>query len=162
MHREAPLDAERILRVLAEHSVDYVIIGGLAVQTHGHVRTTVDIDVLPRPDRTNMGRLADALNALDARILNPGSEDLKIDAKMLPRATLWQFTTRHGGIDVVHDAPGAPPFEELRERALPIRLGDLRLLVASRDDLISMKRASARPVDLEDIAALTDGGASGS
>ncbi len=159
MPREAPLDAEGILRALAEHGVDYVIIGGLAVQTHGHVRTTVDIDVLPRPDPSNMKRLADALNALEARILNPGSEDLKIDAKMLPRATLWQFTTRHGGIDVVRDAPGAPPFDELRKRALQIRLGELRLSVAGRDDLISMKRASARPVDLEDIAALTDSGA---
>jgi hypothetical protein len=156
--RETPLDAERILRVLAEHAVDYVIIGGLAVQTHGHVRTTVDIDVLPRPDQSNLARLADALNALDAKILNPGSADLKIDAKMLPHATLWQFATRHGGIDVVHDAPGAPPFEELRNRALEVRLGDLLLLVAGRDDLISMKRASARPVDLEDLAALTDSG----
>jgi hypothetical protein len=156
--RETPLDAERILRALAEHAVDYVIIGGLAVQTHGHVRTTVDIDVLPRPDQSNLARLADALNALDAKILNPGSADLKIDAKMLPRATLWQFATRHGGIDVVHDAPGAPPFEELRNRALEVRLGDLLLSVAGRDDLISMKRASARPVDLEDLAALTDSG----
>jgi hypothetical protein len=154
--RESDLDAESILRALAEHAVDYVIIGGLAVQTHGHVRTTVDIDVLPRPDKSNLARLADALNALDAKILNPGSEDMKIDARMLPRATLWQFATRHGGIDVVRDAPGAPAYEELRKRALKIRLGDLRLSVAGRDDLISMKRASGRPIDLEDIAALTD------
>jgi hypothetical protein len=156
--RETPLDAERILETLAEHGVDYVIIGGIAVQTHGHVRTTVDIDVLPRPDPSNMVRLADALNALDARVLNPGRADLKIDANMLPRATLWQFATRHGGIDVVHDAPGAPPFDELRRRALQVRLGDVQLAVAGRDDLISMKRASARPVDLEDIAALTNSG----
>jgi hypothetical protein len=38
---DVPLDAERILRALAEHGVDYVLIGGLAVQTHGHVRTTI-------------------------------------------------------------------------------------------------------------------------
>jgi hypothetical protein len=158
LDRETPLDAERILETLGEHGVDYVIIGGIAVQTHGHVRTTVDIDVLPRPERSNMVRLADALNALDARVLNPGSADLKIDANMLPRVTLWQFATRHGGIDVVHDAPGAPPFDELRRRALQVRLGDVQLAVAGRDDLISMKRASARPVDLEDIAALTDSG----
>jgi hypothetical protein len=157
--RETPLDAESILRALAEHAVDYVIIGGLAVQTHGHVRTTVDIDVLPRPDLSNLARLADALNALEATILNPGNANVQIDATMLPRATLWQFATRHGAIDVVHDAPGAPPFDELRERALEIRLGDLRLSVAGRDDLISMKRASGRPVDLEDLAALTDSGA---
>jgi hypothetical protein len=153
---DTPLDAERILDALAQHGVDHVIVGGLAVQTHGHVRTTVDIDVLPSRDPSNLIRLADALNALEARILNPGSEGTKIDAMTLPRAGLWQFTTRHGAIDVLHDAPGAPPYDELRARALVIRLGDLELAVAGLDDLISMKRASGRPVDLEDLAALTE------
>jgi hypothetical protein len=156
--RDTPLDAERILATLADCRVDYVIVGGLAAQTHGHVRTTVDIDVFPRPDPSNLARLAEALDALDARVLNPGSEDVKIDAAMLPRATLWQFATRHGAIDVLHDAPGAPPYDELRSRALEIRLGELKLAVAGRDDLIGMKRASARPVDLEDLAALTEQG----
>jgi hypothetical protein len=156
VERDAPLDAERILRALAEHAVDYVIVGGLAVQTHGHTRTTVDIDLIPRPDPSNLSRLADALNALGARVRNPGSEGLEIDATMFPRASLWQFTTPHGAIDVLHDAPGAPPYDELRDRALEIRLGDLELAVADRDDLIGMKRASARPVDLDDLAALTE------
>ncbi len=156
MTADAPLDAERILDCLAAHAVDFVIVGGLAVQTHGHVRTTVDIDVFPRPDPANRRRLASALNALEAKLLNPGSEGASIDARMLPRATLWQFETPHGAIDVLHDAPGAPPYEDLRDRALEIRLGDLELAVAGLDDLISMKRASARPVDLEDLAALTE------
>ncbi len=151
-----PLDAERILQALAEHAVEYVIVGGLAVQTHGHVRTTVDIDVFPRPERSNLVRLADALNALDARVLNAGEEGTPVDATMLPRKTLWQFSTPHGAIDVLHDAPGAPPYEELRRRALEVRLGDMNIAIAGRDDLIDMKRASARPVDLEDIAALTE------
>ena len=158
MDRETPLDAEHILRALAEHAVDYVIVGGLAVQAHGHVRTTVDIDVYPRADRSNLARLAGALTALDAQVLNPGGEGITIDAAMLPRASLWQFATRHGAIDVLHDAPGAPPYDELRARALEVRLGDLTLAVAGRDDLISMKRASARPVDLDDLAALTEPG----
>jgi hypothetical protein len=153
---ESSLDAEQILRTLANHHVDYVLVGGLAVQVHGHVRTTFDVDVLPRPERANLGRLADALNELDARVLNPGSEELAIDASMLPRATLWQFDTRHGAVDVIHDAPGAPAYRDLRERALEIDLGGLELAVAGRDDLISMKRASARPVDLDDLAALTE------
>lgn len=153
---DTPLDAERILRVLAEHQVDYVLVGGLAVQTHGHVRTTFDVDVLPRPLRSNLVQLAAALTELGARVLNPGGKDLAISAEMLPRATLWQFDTRHGPIDVLHDAPGAPPYADLRRRALEIRLGDLVIAVAGRDDLISMKRASGRPVDLGDLAALTE------
>jgi hypothetical protein len=156
VERETPLDAERILEVLASNAVDYVIVGGLAVQTHGHVRTTVDIDIYPSPDPANLARLASALNELDAQILNPGCEQLAIEATMLPRATLWQFLTRHGAIDVLFEVPGAPVYDRLRARALELELGELRLAVAGRDDLISMKRASARPVDLEDLAALTE------
>jgi hypothetical protein len=152
---DTPLDAEQILAVLARHRVDYVIVGGLAVQAHGHVRTTIDIDVYPAPARENLIRLADALNELRASVLNPGSEGVAVDAAMLPRATLWQFATSHGAIDVLHDVPGAPPYEQLRARALEIELSELKLAVAGRDDLISMKRASARPVDLEDLAVLT-------
>lgn len=156
MDPDTPLDAERIFEVLAEHAVEYVLVGGLAVQTHGHVRTTIDIDVFPRPDRSNLARLANALNAIDARVLNPGSEGLAIDAAMLPRATMWQFATRHGAIDVLHDAPGAPPYDELRRGALEIGLGEMKIAVAGRDDLINMKRASARSIDLDDVAALTE------
>ena len=156
MSDQASFDPERILDALAEHRVDYVIVGGLAVQTHGHLRTTIDIDVFPKPEPSNLARLADALKGLDARVLNPGNEGLTIDAGMLPRATMWQFATRHGAIDVLHDAPGVPPYEDLRRRALEIRLGAKTIAVAGRDDLINMKRASARPVALDDLAALTE------
>lgn len=152
-------DPERIFAALAEHEVDYVVVGGLAVQVHGHVRTTNDLDLIPQPSRRNLARLAYALNALGARVLNPGSEDLAIDATMLPRATLWQFATDAGDIDVLHDAPGAVEFPELRARALEVKLGDLRIPFAGREDLIRMKRAAGRPVDLSDIAALTPPGA---
>jgi hypothetical protein len=151
-----PLDAERILRALAEHAVDYVLIGGLAVQTHGHVRTTNDADLIPAPDPANLERLAAALRALDARVLNAGQEATPIDAAMLPRATVWQFATRDGGIDVMHEVPGGGPYPELSERALRVRLGDIDVPVVDLDDLIRMKLACGRPVDLADVAALTD------
>lgn len=153
---EHPLDAERILRALAEHGVDYVLIGGLAVQTHGHVRTTNDADLIPAPEPENLERLAAALRSLDARALNPGHEDATVDARLLPRATLWQFDTPDGGIDVMHEVPGGRPFAELRDRALPVQLGDIEVPVVDLDDLIQMKLARGRPVDLEDVAALTD------
>jgi Nucleotidyltransferase of unknown function (DUF6036) len=153
---DAPLDAERILRALAEHGVDYVLIGGLAVQTHGHVRTTNDADLVPAPEPANLKRLAAALRSLDARVLNPGEEDTAVDAKMLPRATIWQFVTRDGGIDVMHEVPGGRPFAELSDRALHVRLGDIDVPVVGLDDLIQMKLARGRPVDLADVAALTD------
>lgn len=155
-HLPEQLDAQRILEELTRHEVDYVLVGGLAAQTHGSTRMTNDVDVIPAPERGNLERLAEALRALDARVLNPGHEALDIDAKMLPRATIWQFATPHGDIDVLHDAPGAAPYPELRERALVISLDAARVPVAGRDDLIRMKLARGRPIDRADVAALTD------
>lgn len=153
---DTPLDAERILRTLDEEGVEYVLIGGLAVQTHGHVRTTNDADLIPAPDPANMERLARALRALDARALNPGQEGAEVDAKMLSRADIWQFTTREGGVDVMHEVPGGRSYSELRARALHVKLGDLDVPVVDLDDLIRMKLARGRSVDLADVAALTD------
>jgi hypothetical protein len=153
---ETPLDAERILRALAEHEVDYVLIGGLAVQTHGHVRTTNDADLIPAPDPANLKRLAAALRSLGARVLNPGQEDTEIDAKMLPRATIWQFITRDGGIDVMHEVPGGRSYADLGDGVLHVQLGDIEVPVVGLDDLIQMKLARGRPIDLADVASLTD------
>ena len=153
---DTPLDAERILRVLDEHGVEYVLIGGLAVQTHGHVRTTNDADLIPAPDPANLERLASALRALEARVLNPDQEGVEVSAKMLPRATIWQFASRDGGIDVMHEVPGGRTYSELSDRALHVRLGNIEVPVVGLDDLIQMKLARGRPVDLADVAALTD------
>ncbi len=89
-------------------------------------------------------------------MLNPGSEEVPIDAHMLPRATPWQLTTCHGDIDVLHDAPGAGAYPDLRGRALVVSLDQTPIAIAGRDDLIRMKRAAGRAVDLADIAALTE------
>jgi hypothetical protein len=155
-HRAEPLDAQRILEELAKHGVEFVLVGGMAAQTHGNTRMTNDVDLIPAPEPRNLEQLAEALRALDAKVLNPGHEGLEIDATMLPRATLWQLATPHGDIDILHDAPGAGPYEQLRERALVIALGDLKIPVAGRDDLIRMKLARGRPVDHADVEALTD------
>jgi hypothetical protein len=145
-----------VFAALDSHGVEYVVVGGLAVQVHGHARMTNDLDLIPSPTRANLARLADALRELGARVLNEGSEGIAIDAGMLPRATLWQFATAAGDIDVLHDVPGAIPYSALRENALEVRLGDLVIPFAGREDLIRMKRAAGRPRDLGDVAALTE------
>jgi len=148
--RETPIDAAAILRVLASHQVDYVVIGGLAVQAHGHTRTTQDLDLVPAPTDENRARLLAALAELGARPVGaPAPVPLSI-----PATGVLELDTLVGGIDIHPAPPGAAPYAELRERALVIEL-DVSVPVASRDDLIAMKRASGRPIDRGDIAALT-------
>ncbi len=47
MPDSAPFDPERIVRVLAEHGVDYVLIGALAARLQGFPRLTADADITP-------------------------------------------------------------------------------------------------------------------
>lgn len=154
--REVPLDAGVILRVLSERDVDHIVIGGLAVQAHGHLRTTQDLDLVPEPSPDNLARLRAALAALGARPVG-ASSTAPIE---LPASGVLVLDTDAGGVDVHIDPPGAAAYPELRSRALELDL-DLELerpvIVAGRDDLIAMKRASGRPIDRGDILALTEG-----
>ena len=153
--RELPLDAFRILEVLTEHDVDYVVIGGLAVQAHGHTRTTQDVDLIPSETDENLTRLARALEALNARAAGLAGT-ASTTALVLPTDGVASLDTDAGGVDIHLAPPGAPDYTSLRERALVIDVRGLRVPVAGRDDLIRMKRASGRPVDRGDVLALTE------
>lgn len=151
--------AEAIFAALQRHGVDYVTIGGIAANAHGSRRLTLDVDIVPAPEERNYARLADALAELgapatavdsDFRQLGPG------DSFDLARAKILKLPTRAGDLDVLDGAPGAPPYGNLRERAIEVEVRGTVIKIASLDDLIAMKRASGRPQDLRDIAELTD------
>jgi predicted nucleotidyltransferase len=147
--RETPLDAALILQALDRHGVEYVLIGGLAVQAHGHVRTTQDVDVFPAGDTANLERLAAALVDLGAR---PG----RSGAPALRAAATHILETVAGGLDIHNQPPGAAPWTEVKRRAMIVKVVGVRVAVAGRDDLIAMKRAAGRPIDRGDIIALTE------
>ena len=67
----APLDPACIFRALAEHDVEYVLIGGLAAVLHGSSAMTNDADILPSKYEDNLRHLSDCLRSLDARIRTP-------------------------------------------------------------------------------------------
>jgi len=153
---ERPLDLRELFRVLAEHSVDYLIIGGVAAQVHGRRRTTMDLDVTPAPELENFRRLAAALVALDAHpvALGPGApiptaEQLRVAPVVPPLAT------RHGELHILNDVPGATAYDAMRARALRTDLDGIATSIVGVDDLIRMKQAAGRQSDLEDIEALT-------
>jgi predicted nucleotidyltransferase len=153
---ERPLDLRELFRVLAEHGVDYLIIGGVAAQVHGRRRTTMDLDVTPAPDRENFKRLAAALVALDAHPVElgpsaptPTEEQLRVAPVVPPLAT------RHGELHILNEVPGATAYVAMRARALRTDLDGIATSIVGVDDLIRMKQTTARPSDLEDIEALT-------
>jgi hypothetical protein len=149
----AGLDLRELLATLHRHGVGYTVIGGVAVQVHGHRRTTKDLDVIADPARANLERLAAALAELGARPRDlPGGAPTADHLEAAP--SVPPLTTDHGELHILRDVPGAPPYADLRAGALEIDFDGIALAVAGLDHLIAMKRASGRPGDERDIAAL--------
>ncbi len=69
---DRPFQADEILRTLHEHRVDFVVIGGIAVQAHGYIRATQDLDIIVRPSTLNLTRLSEALADLRRRAPDAG------------------------------------------------------------------------------------------
>lgn len=156
MNAPGAFDARELFAALARHEVDYVTIGGIAIQAHGGQRLTQDLDIAIAASGENLTRLADALDDLDARILGPDGRRSKStpSAALLGSSDQWHLITDHGPLDVVTLPAHLGPFEEMRARAHQTPLGDLTIPIAHRDDLLEMKRASARPQDVADVRLL--------
>ena len=154
---ERLFEPEEILRVLLEHRVDFVVIGGVAVQAHGYIRSTRDLDIVARPSALNMSRLSEALAELEAEPRGSALANLA-DPHLLRRAALVPIITRVGPLDLlnIEHVAGAPRgYDALREDALTIEVDGGQVAVAGLSDLVRMKRAAGRDQDLADIEALT-------
>jgi hypothetical protein len=162
-----PLDAIRLFRVLQEHDVEFVVVGGLAAIAHGFSGTTRAADTVPASDVENLERLAGALRELDAVLyVYPERTDLRADGSPpeldgfaftgahLRTRRIWQFMTDAGPLDVllVIDGPGG--YDVLIRNAEPRPIGDFEVMVASLDDLIEAKETAGRDKDLRALGEL--------
>jgi hypothetical protein len=153
---------DQILRVLTEHEVRFVVVGGLAAQAHGSSSLTNDLDICYARDRDNLDRLAAALADLAAvrRGLARDSPRMPpLDARILCAGGLFTTTTRYGDFDLLATPEPGFDFELLRANAVTTTLHGVELAIASLHDLIEMKRAAGRPkdrIELEILGALRE------
>ena len=144
-----------LLAHLTAHGVDFVLVGGVAAVLHGSERNTFDLDICPAQDAGNLDALGKALLEIDAR-LRGIEEDLPFvpDSRTLRGMQILTLDTSLGPLDVLTRPDGSPPYRGLRGRATRMDIGPAAVLVASIDDLLTMKRAAGRPKDEEDVERL--------
>jgi hypothetical protein len=157
------LNPEPLLRALHEAAVQHIIIGGFALNAHGVIRPSRDLDIVPAPDPANLQRLAAMLADLDARHVGLGElnadefpfdptrpEDLRAGAN-------FRLETRLGDLDVMQWVAGIdadPAYDALAAEAIEGELDGVPLRVCGLEHLIAMKRAAGRPRDLDDLRPL--------
>ena len=152
---------DELLRRLVEADVEFVLIGGLAVNAWGVVRGTKDVDVVVDPDPANLKAAAEVAVAAGGHVQR-GEALLGTPFSIAAELASGQQTaieTDLGRLDVVQGLEGVPSFAELRPRASEAEVLGVNVAVCSLEDLRAMKQAAGRPrdlVDLEDLEASSD------
>jgi hypothetical protein len=141
-------EPRKLLRPLIAHGVDFVLIGGQAGISYGSSYPSYDLDVLYARNRDNIVRLVAALEEIGVR-LRGAPEDLPfvLDTRTIENGANFTFVTPYGDFDVLADAAGMPPYEELKAAAVEREVFGHLIKVASLDHLIAMKRAAGRTKD---------------
>jgi len=138
-----------VLRAFERERVDYVLVGGVAVNLHGILRATEDIAFFVRPEPENVERLRAALRSLwdDPEIDEIRAEDFETYP-----------TLRYGPpgeelvIDVLTRLGTAFSYGDLEWERVTIE--GVAVRVATPETLVRMKRDTLRPIDRADAAAL--------
>ena len=122
-------DALELFRALGCHEVEYVTVGGVAIQAYGGQRMTQDLDVAIAASSENMERLAAALVDVDGRILGPDGQRSKSvpSASLLASGDQWHLITVHGPLDVLTLPAHLGSFNDVRARAHNVQLGNLSI-----------------------------------
>ena len=143
-------EALRVIEALNESEVDYAVIGGVALNVHGLVRATEDLDIFIRPTPANVDRLRRALRSLwkDPSIEEITAEDLCGEYPAVrygpPEGDLY--------LDILTRLGTATSFDDLEIETKSV--GSLAVRVATPLTLHRMKRDTVRPIDHADAAAL--------
>lgn len=151
------LRLRELIERLDAAGVDYVVVGGLAVNAWGHLRGTGDLDIVPEPGPANLDRLAGLLEALNGKV-EVGDRTLTAGAirTFLAAGDRTLVSTDLAPVDVLQGLAPVPRYADLRADAVDVDLEGVTIPVCSLETLLAMKRASSRPRDQADVEALEE------
>jgi predicted nucleotidyltransferase len=142
---------EKLLVRLADHGVQFIVVGGVAVALQGYLRTTEDVDVLVEASRENVTRLLDALSDYGEGF----ARELTAD----------DFTDDEGAIRIVEESEFCQIdiftrmtglyYADLLPDAGTLDLNGRTIRYASKASLIRLKSSSVREKDRLDVIALS-------
>ena len=148
-------DFGRLLQILTEGGVRFILVGGVAATVHGATRLTLDLDVVYARDSENLGRLASALAPCRPYLRGaPPGLPFRWDAETLRRGLNFTLTTALGDIDLLGEIAGNGTYDELLPDSSPVRIFDIECQCLDLKRLIQVKRAAGRAKDWEAIAEL--------
>jgi predicted nucleotidyltransferase len=150
-----------LFAALNRHKVDYLLIGGLAVSLHGVERATMDVDITVAMNPGNLTALIDTAKELKLTPVLPVPLESLSNIELLrnwhAQRHLEAFALRTPDLaGVTIDVLLFPPvdFAGMTARAVEFDVAGTWIKVVSIDDLIALKSAVGRPIDISDVEHL--------
>ena len=159
---------DALVRALDGAGVRYLVAGGLAVNAHGYLRFTRDVDIVLQLSPKNIEAAFAALEAIGYRPIvpiaaadfaDPAKRAAWVRDKHMTVLNFWADSHRDTPIDVFVTEPF--DFEVEYAHALVKPLGPVAVRFVSIPTLIRMKEIAGRPqdkIDIEYLRKLADAG----
>ena len=136
-----------VLRVFLNAGVRFVIVGGRAVQFHGHPRVTKDLDLLIEASPENGRHLRSALKILGTQVTNPEQFESLSEAQRA-KGSFCRYA-----VDYL-TAINSVRFVEAWDDAIRVVADGLTVRVISKRHLVASKQNTGRSIDESDAVAL--------
>lgn len=151
---------EEILREFQRQKVKYVIVGGIAVNLLGSLRSTADMDILVEMSNDNLRKVVSILKIKGYHVKQPvdpmgiADEETRHDWIHNKHMKAFNFYKEDELKEVDIIIESSVSYKEAKKDALRIKMEDIILPVISIDNLIKMKKNTGRSVDRFDIEEL--------
>jgi hypothetical protein len=146
---------DRLLELLLDHGVEFVVVGGVAAVLHGSTLLTRDLDICVPPGSESFLKIQAALVQLNPRVRSgPGLIPLSLDAAQAQRLRNLYISTDEGRLDCLGYVDGVGDFDAVLRESIKIELGRHSCRVLGIDGLIRAKEAIGRPRDQQSIKEL--------
>jgi predicted nucleotidyltransferase len=134
-------DLKKVIKSLNENNVDYLLIGGYAIYTHGFERTTRDIDILVPADKTTGGKVIQALLVL------PDKRAKDIDLSWFEEKDTIRLADEVV-VDIMFNACGET-YDSLKKYAETVEFDGIKIRTVNLEGLLLTKK-SLRDKDIPD------------
>lgn len=141
-------DHQEFIELLNKYDVEYLLIGGVAVNLHGYSRGTGDLDIW-------IGSSAENKEKIIAAIDEFGYDTSEYKRMSVDEITMFSLGARNepGHIELTNRIAGIK-FEEAYPLAIVNKVEGLTVKYLHFNDLIKNKLASGRPRDMDDVENL--------
>jgi hypothetical protein len=142
-----PPDFKEFLKLLGDHKVEYLLIGGYAVGYHGYPRATVDMDIWIAIHPSNASKTVAALKEF-------GFDNSELSPEMfLKEDQIIRMGLPPIRIEIITSIPGVE-FEECYSNKIIDELDGIKVNLIDLVHLKINKKASGRHKDLNDLENL--------